>query len=714
MRFPILLLATTLLSSALLASPAFAQAPAKDDTDHHLDDPEIVVTAVYSRNQADILAGTSVMTGDELKRERRPTIGDTLARLPGVSATSFGPNASRPVLRGFQGERVRVLADGIGSFDVSNTSVDHAVVINPLTADRIEVLRGPTALLFGSSAIGGVVNVIDSRIPRTVPKSGFHADVIGTYGSAAKERSLGSRIDLGLGESFVIHLDGSYLKTDDLRAGGFVLTAPLRAEAATSDEDEIADLVTLKGRIPNSAARTWELAGGFAYITPQFNFGASISRYDSLYGVPVRYATTEEEEGEGGGEAESAKVGLGGEGPEEVRLDVKQTRIDVRGEYAPASGFFDAIKFRGGHANYKHNELEDTGEIGTTFRSKGSEARLELVQRDRDGWRGAIGAQYFRRSLTIVGEEKFLPPSTTSQIGLFTVQSFDLGGFRAEAGARIESSKLRADADADLGNPTLSRNFTAVSGSLGGNYELTGGVRLGVNLSYTQRAPAAEELFSNGPHAGTQAFEIGNPLFDKEKSTGIELVLKANTGPFRFSGSLYHSWFSNFIYEQPDGTVEDGLPVFTFLQNKARHYGFEAEAAYDIVKRDDLTVTLDLVADQTRAKIIRTGPDTSAPRIPAFRILGGIEANTDKIGLRAEVERVAGQRRVAAFETTTKAYTLVNASLSTRPWGAEKDVALILSFNNIFDVDARRHASFLKDFAPLAGRDFRATLQFGF
>ncbi len=695
MRFSALL-----ITSALLTSPAFAQTPAKDDTDHHLDDPEIVVTAVYSRNQADILAGTSVMTGDDLKRERRPTIGETLARLPGVSATSFGPNASRPVLRGFQGERVRVLADGIGSFDVSNTSVDHAVVINPLTADRIEVLRGPTALLFGSSAIGGVVNVIDSRIPRTVPKSGFHADAIATYGSAAQERSFGSRADLGLGENFVIHLDGSYLKTDDLRAGGFVLTAPLRAEAETSSDSEIADLADLKGRIPNSAGRTWELAGGFAYITPQFNFGASLSRYDSLYGVPVRYVTVAPDEGE--------------EGPEEVRLDVKQTRVDVRGEYAPETGFFDAIKFRGGYANYKHNELEDTGEIGTTFRSKGQEARLELVQRDQDGWRGAVGAQYLRRSLNIVGEEKFLPRSTTRQLGLFTVQSFDLGAFRAEAGARIESSRLRADADADLGNPALSRGFTALSGSLGGNYEVAGGVRLGVNLSYTQRAPSAEELFSNGPHAGTQAFEVGNPLFDKEKSTGIELVLKANSGPFRFSGSLYHSWFSNFIYEQPDGTEEDGLPVFTFLQDKARHYGFEAEAAYDVVKRDDLTVTFDMVADQSRTTLIRSGPDTSAPRIPAFRLLGGVEANTDKIGLRAEVEHVAGQRRLAAFETSTKSYTLVNASLSTRPWGAEKDVALILSLNNVFDVDARRHASFLKDYAPLSGRDFRATLQFGF
>jgi iron complex outermembrane recepter protein len=705
MRFSILLLA-----SSLLASPAFAQAPTKDAGDHHLDDPEIVVTAVYSRNMADILAGTSVLTGEDLKRDRRPTIGETLARLPGVSATSFGPNASRPTLRGFQGERVRVLADGIGSFDVSNTSVDHAVVINPLTADRIEVLRGPSALLFGSSAIGGVVNVIDSRIPRTVPDAGFHADAIATFGSAAKERSFGGRVDLGLGNSFVIHLDGSYTKTGDLRGGGFVLTEALREEAAESDESEIADLANLKGRIPNSAARTWEIAGGFAYITPKFNFGASVSHYDSLYGIPVRYPTSEDE----GEDTEGLKVGLGGEGAQEVRLDVKQTRFDVRGEYAPESGFFDAIKVRGGYANYKHNELEETGEIGTTFRSKGSEARLELVQRDRNGWRGAIGAQFLRRSLNIVGEEKFLPRSTTRQLGLFTVQSFDLGDFRAEAGARIESSRLRADADVDLGNPNLARNFTALSGSLGGNYEIAGGVRLGVNLSYTERAPSAEELFSNGPHAGTQAFEVGNPLFDKERSTGVELVLKANSGPFRFSGSLYHSWFSNFIYEQPDGTEEDDLPVFNFLQDKARHYGFEAEAAYDVVKRDDLTVTLDMVADQSRTRIVQAGPDANAPRIPALRLLGGIEANADKIGLRAEVERVAGQRRIAAFETSTKGYTLVNASLTARPWGAEKDVALIFSFNNIFDVDARRHASFLKDYAPLVGRDFRATLQFGF
>ncbi len=690
----------TLLASTLIAAPAYAQSEPADKNDHHLDDPEIVVTALFGRNQADILSGTSVVTGDELARDIRSTIGETLTRQAGVSSTSFGPNASRPVLRGFQGERVRVLSDGIGSFDVSNTSVDHAVVINPLTADRIEVLRGPSALLFGSSAIGGVVNVIDSRIPRTVPDSGFHFDGTVTYGTAAQERAFGGRVDLGLGERFVIHLDGTYNKSGNLRGGGFALTPALRAEAALSGDSEIEALANLKGKIPNTAGRTWEVAGGFAYVTESANFGASVSRYDSLYGVPVRFATTAPLPGEAG--------------PEEVRLDVKQTRFDVRGEVNPASGFFDAIRFRGGYANYKHNELEDTGEIGTTFLNKGGEARLELVQRDRDGWKGAIGAQYVNRRLNIIGAEKFLPRSTTNQIGLFTVQSFDLGAARAEVGARVEKSRANADADATLGNPNLRRNFTAISGSVGGNYEFTGGWRIGLNASYTQRAPAAEELYANGPHAGTQAFEIGNPNFKKEKSTGLELTLRGDSGPFKIAGSLYHSWFNGFIYEQPDGTVEDGLPVFEFLQDKARYYGAELDISAEVYKSDDLTVTLDGVADFTRAKILRTGPDASAPRIPAFRMLGGIEAETDKIILRTEVERVSGQKRVAAFETTTRGFTLVNASLTAKPWGADKDVALIFSANNIFDVEARRHASFLKDYSPLSGRDFRATIRFGF
>jgi iron complex outermembrane recepter protein len=262
-----LLLASSLLA-AFATSPAYAQSTAPDGGDQHGDhdaaESEIVVSGLLVRDRSDILAGTSVLTAEALTRELKPTIGETLSHQAGVSATSFGPNASRPVLRGFQGERVRVLSDGIGSFDVSNTSVDHAVVINPLTADRIEVLRGPASLLYGSSAIGGVVNVIDSRIPRSIPEEGIHVDGLATYGTAANERTGGARIDLPVSDKIVLHFDGTYTKTYDLRTGGFILTPALRAAAVASGDPDIADLADLKGKLPNSAGRTWEVAGGAA------------------------------------------------------------------------------------------------------------------------------------------------------------------------------------------------------------------------------------------------------------------------------------------------------------------------------------------------------------------------------------------------------------------------------------------------------------------
>jgi iron complex outermembrane receptor protein len=686
-----LICASALLS---IAAPAPAQEmPDQGHGDHDAESGEIVVTALLGRNQSDLLSGTSVIADADLARELKPTIGETLSHQPGVSATSFGPNASRPVLRGFQGERVRVLADGIGSFDVSNTSVDHAVVINPLTADRIEVLRGPSSLLFGSSAIGGVVNVVDSRIPRKVPDEPVHVDLLATYGTAANERSGGTRVDLPVSSEFVLHFDGSYVKTADLEIGDHVLTPALRAQAALSPDPTIAALADLKDRLPNSAGRTWEIAGGAAYVGSNANLGFSVSRYDSLYGVPIRYSL------DPAIEAES------------VRLDVKQTRFDARGEINPASGFVEAIRFRGGYARYRHNELSEDGTINTTFRNRGGEARLELVQREHDGWKGAIGAQFVSRKVAIVGAEKFLPENLSRQYGLFTVQSLDLGALRAEAGGRIEHAVASAKADPILLNPDERRRFTSLSGSLGASVEVIHGWRIGLNGSYTERAPAAEELYANGPHAGTQAFEIGDPTFGKEKSTGLEGTLRGSGEGYSLSASIYYSWFNGFIYETPTGAIKDDLPVFQSRQADARHYGAEIEASVRIATIGKFEINLDGVGDFTRASIRGGGP---LPRIPALRVMGGIEAQSDVVTGRVEVEHVNGQDRIATFETPTKGYTLVNSSLAIKPLGADSKLDLMLSANNIFDVDARRHASFLKDYAPLSGRDIRIGLRFSF
>ncbi|MDQ1159366.1 iron complex outermembrane receptor protein [Sphingomonas sp. SORGH_AS 950] len=692
--------------AALFALPAAAQTAGQPTNRGR----EIVVTAPVQQSEADVLSGTSIVTGEELQRSIRPTIGETLARQPGVSATSFGPNASRPVLRGFQGERIRVLTDGIGSIDVSNTSVDHAVVINPLLAERIEVLRGPSALLFGSSAVGGVVNVIDTRIPRTVPENGYRLSGMATYGSAATERSVAGATDVAVGKQFVVHADGSYLKTDNLKIGGYVLSPRARAEAqaaaaqAPRDPLNFGRLANLSGRLPNTASETWTAGVGGALITDTGSLGIAYSHYDSLYGVPIRYTLTP-----------------GGEKPEAPRLSLVQNRLDLRGEIETGGGFLDRIRLRAGAAQYRHYELEEDGGIGTAFYNKGIESRLELVQSKRDGWQGASGVQFFNRDFDVRGDEAFLPRNNTAQVGLFTLQQLDRGAFKMEAGARYEHTSLTArTAVADNRFFRGQRSFDAFSGSVGASYGFAPDWRAGLNLSRTERAPSAEELFANGPHAGTEAYELGNPNFKKEASWGIEATVHGHGEGYSFDASAYYNRFSNYIYDAlvtqspcvaaaaPSGRTVD-LPCFQYAQADARYYGIEAEGSVRLATIGTYAINADLLGDYVHAQILNTGP---APRIPPLRLLGGLEAQSDRVNARVEVERSFRQSRVLGLETPTNGFTLVNASVQLKPWGAVNPTTLTLSANNIFDVDARRHASVLKDFAPLAGRDLRATLSF--
>ena len=711
-------------SSALVSSPVLAQqaAPAEpppaaqpeaapdvghaDEHEHHHGGEEIVVTGHLVRD-LDILAGKSVMSGTDLQRELRPQIGDTLAKLPGVSATSFSPGASRPVLRGFSGERIRVLTDGIGSIDVSNTSADHAVTIDPLTAERMEVLRGPAVLLFGGQAIGGAVNVIDRRIPRTVPEEGYHIDLIGGLASAADERSIGGAGDLALGSGIVAHVDASVRKTDDLRSGGYILSPAFRAEQLEGAEEELAEghgeeaaealaLANLRGKIPNSGTRQKTFGTGLALIRDNFNIGASFSIFDSDYGVPMRPGAEHHHEGE---EEEEAAHGTA-----PVSIGLTQKRFDLRGEYKFDGGFLEMARLRIGAANYEHTEFEGD-EIGTVFNSNGAEGRLELVQRDRDGWRGASGAQYSRREFEAIGAEAFLPPNETSHFGVFTLQEFHLGDLGLEASVRLDRSHSRADT---LG---LERDFTAFSGALGASYSLAQHVEAGINLSRTERAPSPEELFSNGPHIATQAFEIGNPDLGKEKSFGAEAFFRVDRRNFELSLTAFANWFDDFIYEDATGEEEDDLPVFRYFQRDATYYGFEAELSAELFRAGGFRFVGDAVADYVRATVKNVGP---VPRIPPMRLLGGLEAQSDRIDGRVEVEWVDGQDRIAASETATDGFTQVNASLAWRPWGKRRETAIILSANNIFDVEARRHASFTKDFVPMAGRDIRLSARFSF
>ncbi len=697
--------AVSLLPLIALCVPVAAQADeAEDQGGYHDQTPnEIVVTALIPRTQIDILSGVSVVSGEMLNRDLRGTIGETLTRQPGVSATSFGPNASRPVLRGLQGERVRVLTDGIGSFDVSNTSVDHAVAINPLTAERVEVLRGPAALLYGSSAIGGVVNVIDARIPHRIPDEPVHVEGLATYGSAADERTLSGKAEAPIGGGFVAHVDGSWSKSGDLRTGGHILTPALRADALASGDPDIAALADLKGDLPNSAAESWEVAGALAYIGTGGDIGVSVNHIDTLYGVPVRFSLTP------------------GETAEQVRIQMKQDRADLRAELHSGGAFIDRIRLRAGFADYQHAEIAEDGAIGTRFFAKGLEARAEMVQARRGGWDGVIGTQVLTRDMHVVGDEKFLPKNSTTQIGLFALQSLDLGDVRLEAGGRYEHSRVEAVADADLVSPASTRSFDALSFSAGASYTLLPDWRVGLNLVRSERAPAAEELFARGPHAGTQAFELGNPGFGKERSWGIEASLRGQGAGYGVTLNAYYNRFDGYIYDTlvadaaceavlPPGGALD-LPCFQYAQADARTWGFEAQANATLAQWDDTRLSLDGQADYVHARIVGVGP---APRIPPLRVMGGVELANSRWTGRLEAEHAFRQDRVAALETETPGFTLVNASLSWRPIADDEATSITLSADNIFDAVARRHASLMKDYAPLAGRDIRITARFGF
>ena len=711
--------ALLLASTAFAAFPAVAQEPQQpqpepaEQSDYHAQDSdEIVVTANFIR-ELDLLAGTSVLTGVDLQRDLRPQLGDTLARLPGVSATSFSPGASRPVLRGFQGERIRVLTDGIGSIDVSNTSADHAVTIDPLTAERIEVLHGPAVLLFGSQAIGGAVNVLDRRIPRRVPDEPAHIEAIAIYGSAADERSIGGSIDAPIGSGgLVFHIDGSYRKTDDLRVGGFVLSPELRAEqldiAAEETEEghpeeaaEALELADQRGRLPNSATEQKTAGAGFALIKERGNIGVSVSWFNSDYGVPSRpgagHHHAEEGEDDEGGEEEEGEV--------PVTIGLEQIRADMRGELETGGKFLDKIRFRLGAADYEHTEFEGE-EVGTVFKTQGMEGRLELVQADRGGWRGVTGGQFFVRDFVAIGAEAFVPPNETSQIGVFTLQEFDIGKLGLEAAARYERTEVSSD---EVG---VERSFNAFSGAVGASYEISPRIKAGVNVSRAERAPAAEELFSNGPHVATQAFEIGDPTLSKEKSWGAEAFVRAQTPGYKFSLSVFANWFDDYIFQANTGEEEDELPVFQYFQRDARYYGFEVEASATLFEAGGFRFVADGVADYVRATIKGGGP---VPRIPPLRLLGGIEAQSDTLDGRVEVEWVDDQERVASFENRTDGHTLVNASIAWQPWAKSRNnTTFLLSANNIFDVDARRHASFTGGFVPLAGRDIRVSARVTF
>lgn len=699
-----LLASTSLLTFIFLSNPAFAAESAPPTSrDHGHDMEEIFVSASpHAKSRLDVLQGNSLLSAEELSKRMEATIGETLSGIPGISSSFFGPGASRPIIRGLGGDRVRVLINGIGSIDASSVSPDHAVAGDPLTAERIEILRGASTLLYGSNAAGGVVNIIDSRIPTEIPDNTASGRARLSYGSNAEDFSAGGSLNIAVEKKIVLHLDGYRRKSSNYDIPGFAESAQFRAleEAeAGGEEHEEHEEEEQFGTVENSDIHNKGGAVGVSFIGENALLGMSFNINDSNYGIPGGHSHEEEHEEEHEGEEHEEHE------EEVVRIDLNQKRFDLKGNLTQDFLIFAESRLRFGYADYEHKELEGP-EIGTVFTNTGWEGRLEFIQQEMGNLHGSMGLQLRHRDFEAVGAEAFVPPTSTFQWGIFMVEEIELDRLTLELGGRYDHQKTE--------NQTLNitRNFSSFSFSAGAAYHPAPDSLIGLSLSRTERSPTAEELFSNGPHLATNAFEVGNLALKKERANNIELTFKKYADNFNASLNLYYTWYGDFIFEQRGASEQDGLTVFEFHQQDARFYGAEIDIQYDFMRGDDYVLSAEISGDIVRAKF--ANDQGNVPRIPAKSLTLGLDYQSDYIEGHTEVRFVGAQNNIAAGEITTDGYTTLNASAAWHPFGEERDLNLRLQVQNITNKDRRQHASFLKDLIPMPGRNFKLSLNYGF
>lgn len=606
----------------------------------------------------------SAVSGVRLTRRLAPSIGEVLALEPGVAATSFAPGASRPVIRGLDGDRIRTLENGAGSLDVASASPDHAVATEPLLARRVEVVRGPAALRFGTTAIGGVVNVLDGRIPDPTVASGLRA----------RSRLLASSADSGRAGALEVegrrgawgwHAAGFQRRAEDYRIPGHAWSTARRAEVGANGP---------RGRVPSTFAEgegatigvTRFFAGGWA--------GVALGGVEQRYGVP----SLEEEP---------------------IHIELSSRRLDARGAWECLGGCWERLDVTAAFVDYEHVEFE-ADEAGTTFRSQAFEGRVEATHASLGGWRGTLGVHGAWTDFEALGEEAFVPPSTSGWLALLV----------------LEQRALRPDLDLVLGarlqfdqvDGPRTRSFATASASVGLVHRLRPRTTLAGTLSYTERAPTATELFADGPHVATQQFEVGDDGLDPERSVAVDLALR-HLGP-RVSGevTVFGQRVDDYVGLIPTGGVSDDLPEYRFEALDALFYGAEARAALHLLARPHLALDLDLLADWVRGR----GPSGAGdlPRMPAPRLGVGASARFGRGSARVLLVRALDQDRVADFERPTDGHTLLEAGLGGDLSLHRVRVSVDLRATNLLDEEARPHTSPLKELVPLPGRSFTLSL----
>ncbi|MBB3167127.1 TonB-dependent receptor [Simiduia aestuariiviva] len=634
---------------------------------------EVLVTASPLAKQSDALTQPATqLSGEALRRKASSTLGESLQDELGMRSASFGPGVGAPVIRGQSANRVKVMQNHLGSMDVAGASPDHANSVEPLLAERIEVLRGPATLRYGNDAIGGVVNVIDNRIPDEAIDGLRGAGEV-RYHSVNQQSAAIGLLEGGSG-NWAWHLDGLHRDSDLMRIPG---EAHLDADTHSDEEPEAeAD----HGRLPNSQAEASAGAFGVSRQFEQGYIGFSISSLDNHYGIPPGgHAHAHEEEAE---EPE-------GEEEEQVRIEMHQTRYDLKGELHDLAPWAEQLSFRLAYNDYSHTELEG-GAPGTRFINQAWEGRVEAIHLDGDARRGAVGLQWGQREFSALGEEAFIPRSDIGNLGIFALEEYTRGAWVFELGGRIEHSEIKPDHN-------RGRDFTSLSLSGAAHWHIDEQHHLSLGLARAQRAPSVEELYAEGPHLAEQLYARGDSALTPETSHNIDLSYHYE-GPIHATLNLFNNRIADFIYKINTGTEADELPLYQYTQTGARFYG--AEVQFDVALHEhwQLSAFGDTVRAQTHA-----GEDL--PRISAPR--AGLTLDHSQGPWQAELRTsyVWPQRNPGLEEVAVDGYTRVDLSASyALDIGDQQTVLLFARATNLTNAEIRNASSILRAYAPDAGR----------
>ncbi len=627
--------------------------------------------------RARALQGTSIVSDEELEQALAPTLGETLKNMPGISQTFFGAGASRPVIRGLAGDRIRVLINGLDTIDASTTSPDHAVAGDVATVSRIEVVRGPAALVYGANAIAGVVNMIDERVPRRYPDETAQGHLRLVFGSDDNLISPSGTITLALADHLVAHAQGFYRRTSDYHAPGFLRSRRLRLTQPLPPGQEP------HGRAVNSDQRNWNAGGGLSWVDDDGYFGAAFTDNENTYGIPVALE---------GGEPS-------------VRIDSSQQRLDILGQRRNLAPGIERLDIKFAYADYAQVERED-GIVGTRFANQGYEGRLDFVHAPIGGMQGSFGFQIRRRDFSALGEEAFVPPTRTRQWGLYLFERRKFAdGLAIEGGLRFDRQESRAPA---LG---VVRHFTGVSLNGGASLALANGWTVGVSGFRVERAPTPEELFSNGPHLATFTFERGSITLGEETARGGEFSLKRLAGRIMGNVNAFFYRYRNFITERLTGAKEEDLPIVQFSATPAQLAGAEIEIAFDLWQAEGRALHAQISGDIVRARDLALA--APLPRIPPMKARFALEYLGRLIDAGIAVTVADRQRRLAPRETPTSGYVDLGLHWRAHPF-AEERVSILVEARNLLDAEIRYHTSFLKDLLPAPGRNFRITLRYDY